>query len=101
MNVDAGSTALGLQWYAGFLNWLVLWVLTTPAILVFAVLYGGGLEAVWTCLIPPYAIMNALFFYRFVVFDWEDYSRQILQREECKITKDKPDTAATEGTPLV
>ena len=108
INVDAGSPALGLQWYAAVVNGVSLFVLTTPAILVFAVWYGGGLEVTWTCLIPPYAAMNVMYFYRFIAFNWEDFSRSVREREERATLQEKHDAnrdekhaAAWEATPLV
>ena len=97
MNIDAGLTGLGLQWFAGVVNTVTLWVLTTPAILVLAVWYGGGLEVTWTCLIPPYVAMNAIFFYRFVTFDWEDFSRLVREREEKGATRNENGNNSKEG----
>mmetsp|Transcript_23713 Transcript_23713/g.40224 ORF Transcript_23713/g.40224 Transcript_23713/m.40224 type:complete len:107 (-) Transcript_23713:108-428(-) len=70
-----------MQWTVGIINTVALWVFTAPAVYILAVRQGGGLEGAWSCLWPPYLIMDILIFYKIAVFNWEDFSEQVRKRE--------------------
>ena len=74
--------ALGLQWFVGWTFTIVLWVFNFPAVLYFAVWRGGGIEAVWTTLLPCVMAMAAIFFWRIFTFDWDAFGEQVRLREE-------------------
>ena len=74
-------SGLGMQWTVGIINMVTLWILTTPAVVYFAIVRGGGLYAAWACLWPPYIAMIVVLVYKVVVFDWEGFSQAVRVRE--------------------
>jgi multidrug resistance protein, MATE family len=52
-------TGLGLQWTLGAITLFSLWVVGLPAAYYFAIVKGGGLNAAWSCVWPPYVAMNS------------------------------------------
>ena len=74
-------SGLGMQWTVGIIIMVTLWILTTPAVVYFAIVRGGGLYAAWACLWPPYIAMVVVLVYKVVVFDWEGFSQAVRVRE--------------------
>ena len=103
------AASLGIQMTVGVVNMVTLWLCTGPAVLVFAVWLGGGIEAAWTTLLPSYAVMNAIVFVRLATFDWEAFGEQVKERETKAVSSaaaakgDDGDASApaSESTPLV
>ena len=80
--INAGiSTGLGLQWTGGIVTVIVLWVFGMPASYYFAIQQGGGLEAAWKTIWPPYLLINVIMSLAFVVRSWDEISHEIRQRE--------------------
>lgn len=79
--VASAASGLGLQWTVGVVNMAALWIFSTPAVVYFAVIRGGGLYVAWLCLWPPYFGMVALLVYKIVSFDWEGFSQAVRERE--------------------
>ena len=75
------ATSLGMQGFVGTVSTVVLWFMAGPAVMIFAVRRGGGIDAAWTTFLPAYVILNVVTMYRLTVFDWEDYSQQVKERE--------------------
>ena len=94
------AVGLGMQWTLGFTNLVFLWFIALPGLYIHAIAYGGGLEAAWSWIYPPYIFMNVILAYWFFVSDWDAISLAIRKREHIV---DKPDSndGFTEQTPLL
>ena len=74
-------TGLGLQWTLGISTFLVLWVFGLPMAYYASVTRGGGLNAAWTWVWPPYVVLNLYLAYVTIRADWDDIAEQIRIRE--------------------
>ena len=74
-------SAIGKQWTTAMIAACVLWGFGAPAIYVSGFVWGGGLEAVWSCIALMYGIMVVIVTLMFVLFDWESYPEDVLERE--------------------
>ena len=75
------SLGLGMQWTLGVVTVVALWLFGLPAAYYFAMIRGGGLVAVWTCLWPPYVLINGWMCMEFLTRDWTSISKAIRLRE--------------------
>ena len=98
--VTGVAVGLGMQWTLGIVNLGMLWFVALPGLYVQAIRYGGGLEAAWSWIFPPYMVMSVILMYRFCVSNWDAISEEIREREGME---DKPDNSdgPTEQTPLL
>ena len=85
-------TGLGLQWTLGISTFFVLWIFGLPMAYYASVTRGGGLNAAWTWVWPPYVVLNVYLAYVTMRVDWEEISEQIRIREgiELLIVHHKP-----------
>lgn len=74
-------TGLGMQWTLATVTVVHLWGIGLPMAYYFAVVRGGGLEAVWRTLYPPYVAMNIILCYAFATADWHVISAEIRKKE--------------------
>ena len=72
---------------AGIVSSILFWVLAEPAIYLFSLLWGDGLQAVWVVVAMVYAALGIIFPMGFVVFDWRSYSKEVFEREQGAIQK--------------
>jgi len=75
------SIGLGMQWTLGIVTLVSLWCFGLPASYYFAVIRGGGLEAAWRYIWPPYIAINGYMIIAFVTKDWDGISAMIRIRE--------------------
>jgi len=75
------ASSLGLQWTQGLVTTIILWVFGLPAVFYFAIHQNGGLDIAWTCIYPPYVVMNLCMMITFFRTDWDAVSDNIRQRE--------------------
>lgn len=75
------ASGLGMQWTLGIVNTFFLWVVGLPAVYVFAVVCGGGLDTAWAWVYPPYIFMNAGLLFAFFSADWYVVAKAIRKRE--------------------
>jgi Na+-driven multidrug efflux pump len=80
---------LGMQWTLGIAAIVVLWVFALPAAYVMAVLQGGGLNAAWMTIWPPYILINLILAVAVLSADWEDIATKIRIREGVELVKHK------------
>lgn len=88
------ATGLGMQMTLGMWTIFFLWCLGLPASYYFAIVRQQGLVAIWTWIIPPYALISIVMGFHFVWHDWEDIANLIRIREGLINTendKDKDD----------
>ena len=91
-------SGLGMEWKVGIINMVTLWILTTPAVIFFAVIRGGGFYVAWACLWPPYIAMVVVLVYKVFAFDWEGFSQLVREREGLET---KPSDTVDETTHLL
>jgi MATE family multidrug resistance protein len=75
------ASGLGMQWTLGAVTFICLWIVGLPAVWYFAIYREGGIQVVWSCVYPPYLIMDMILVYRFYVADWDAISHEIRIRE--------------------
>lgn len=75
------AVGLGMQWTLGAVTVLWLWVVGLPAAYYFAIYRGGGLNAAWKCVWPPYIIINGWLMLSFWWKDWDAIAAEIRRRE--------------------
>lgn len=73
------ATGLGKQWSLGIINFVSLWIFGLPVIYYFAVIRGGGLQAVWAWINVPYMGMNICLILLFVFVDWYKVQEMIVK----------------------
>lgn len=66
--------ALGMQWRMAAIISGFLYFFTLPAVVYFAVIRGGGLDALWTVLPIFYTILQGLLALGYVMVDWERHA---------------------------
>jgi multidrug resistance protein, MATE family len=74
-------TGLGMQWYLGSVNFFFLYGFGLPVTYYSTITLGGGLEAAWTCINVPYALMNITLLGIFFFTDWHKIQEKILSGE--------------------
>ena len=79
--VTGVAVGLGMQWILGIVTLVLLWFVALPGLYLQSIALGGGLEAAWTWIFPPYLGMCAMMMYRFYVADWDEISKEIRRRE--------------------
>lgn len=72
---------LGMQWTLGCTTIVVLWIIGLPAAYYLAVIRGGGLNAAWSAIWPPYVVINFTLAFSIVQADWEKIAKDIRNRE--------------------
>jgi Na+-driven multidrug efflux pump len=80
---------LGMQWTLGVTAIVVLWLFALPAAYVMAVLQGGGLNAAWMTIWPPYILINLILAVAILRADWEEIATKIRIREGVELVKHK------------
>jgi len=90
--------ALGMQWRMAAIICIVLWFAALPTLVYVAVVRGGGVNAIWTCLPLFYLALNGLLIQSYVTADWHAVSRDIRRRTS---TQRRRETIATETTMLL
>ncbi|KAI2511985.1 MatE-like protein [Fragilaria crotonensis] len=98
--VTGVAVGLGMQWTLGMVNLGMLWFVALPGLYVQAIRYGGGLDAAWSWIFPPYVAMNVILMYRFCVSNWDAISEEIREREGMDGKADDR-VGPTEQTPLI
>jgi hypothetical protein len=73
------STGLGKQWSLGIINFVCLWVFVLPVMYYFAIIRGGGLQAVWTWINILYMAMIISLILLFLFVDWCKVQEMILK----------------------
>lgn len=86
---------LGMQWTLGISTFLVLWIFGLPAAYYASVTLGGGLNAAWTWVWPPYVFMNVYLAGVIVRADWDDIAEQIRIREGMELVSKRPSFVET------
>eukprot|EP00521_Asterionellopsis_glacialis_P017789 CAMPEP_0195302134 /NCGR_PEP_ID=MMETSP0707-20130614/30534_1 /TAXON_ID=33640 /ORGANISM="Asterionellopsis glacialis, Strain CCMP134" /LENGTH=499 /DNA_ID=CAMNT_0040365297 /DNA_START=158 /DNA_END=1657 /DNA_ORIENTATION=- len=91
---------LGMQWTLGIITAMSLWLFGLPCIYYFSVFLGGGIDAVWTWMIPPYIAMNAILVIVLYFTDWYQIQKDIRKREGLQDIDDNvsDDNIETSGT---
>ena len=94
------AVGLGMQWALGFVNLGLLWLVALPGLYMSSISFGGGLDAAWSWIFPPYVVMSIILMYKFCVSDWDAISDEIRRREGMD---DKADDyeGPSEQTPLL
>lgn len=92
------ATGLGMQWVLGTAMISILWAVGLPVTYFSAILRGGGLRAVWSCLWPPYLAVNVVMVLAFTTRDWNKIanSRQVLDRPIESLMIDETSESSTE-----
>ena len=98
--VTGVAVGLGMQWTLGVVNLVLLWFVALPGLYMSAIEFGGGLDAAWSWIFPPYVAMNFILMYRFCVSDWDGISDDIRKREGMDGKSDDC-RGPTEQTPLL
>lgn len=81
---------LGMQWTLGIVTIVVLWIVGLPAAYFMSVTLGGGLDAAWTAVWPPYVAINVILAVAVLRADWEDIAEQIRIREGMELISKRP-----------
>jgi Na+-driven multidrug efflux pump len=92
--------ALGMQWHLAAVIFACLWLGTLPAIVVFAIHRGGGIDAVWNTLPIFYTIMQILLARCYLSADWTKIGKEIREHALESIVELET-TPATEETRLL
>jgi len=74
-------TGLGMQWTLGILTAMSLWLFGLPCIYYFSVVLGGGIDSVWSWMLPPYIAMNTILMIVAYFTDWYQIQKDIRKRE--------------------
>jgi len=69
--------ALGMQWEMAAIIFGCLWMGTLPALVIFAIRRGGGIDAVWSTLPLFYTGMQFLMAYSYIRVDWYQVSKDV------------------------
>jgi MATE family multidrug resistance protein len=80
MNMGA-CIGLGIQWILGITAILTLWAVGLPAAYFWTVVRGGGLNGAWSCIWPPYTVINFVLVVAFLNVDWYAIQANIRERE--------------------
>jgi MATE family multidrug resistance protein len=75
------ATALGMQWTLGVVNTFFLWVIGLPALYYYTIVRGGGVDAAWALIYPPYILINIVLMMAFYLADWRKIQTDIRKRE--------------------
>ena len=89
--MEYNVSAIGKQWTTAMIAACVLWGFGAPAIYVSGFVWGGGLEAIWSSIAVTYGIMVVIVTLMFVLFDWESYSEDVLERENAAMQEHEED----------
>jgi hypothetical protein len=81
---------LGMQWTLGITTIVVLWIFGLPAAYYMSVVQGGGLNAAWSAIWPPYFIINFILATAIIRADWEEIAHDIRRREGAELVILKP-----------
>lgn len=81
---------LGMQWTLGITTIVVLWMAGLPAAYYLSVVQGGGLNAAWSAIWPPYVIINLILATAIVRADWDVIAEDIRIREGAELVVLKP-----------
>lgn len=94
------SIGLGMQFMFGVVTVICMWFIGLPITYYLAVSRNGGLGAVWTCIWPPYLLVNLWMGGSFLMKDWDEIALQIQhqQDEESKLQQKARDIESHTGT---
>lgn len=92
--------ALGMQWQMAAIIFGCLWMGTLPALVIFSIRRGGGIDAVWSTLPIFYTFMQFLLAYSYIREDWYRISKEIRAHALLSV-EEASSNHANEGTKLL